>query len=398
MESVVLLSNDKKNLKLVSSICKEYGYIFFYIDSLEEAKKFLLNEKVTVVVMEAGFISSPIAFIQTMRNFGCDASFIYIGDGDRNEVRFFLKNGFYDYLNSDFEKIELATSIEEAIENKYAFEGIRSLAEELEKSNEKLIQRTKELEIEKIHLNEIVDVLKLIDNFVKDLNKSDFEKIPDIIDSYISVRFQDRYYIITKVYEENKEDISVTNIPDKFAKFDTLFKGIDLKRLGNNESRGKVKLKLDKEYFFLVYPIWYEDNYFGSILIEGNMIEEYDDFYLTLISEHLALNVFNKKLLIDLQEAKDKLLETERQKTLLNLAVSLNHIINNNLLGISLNFEYIKKFCNDDNELHKSFDIIEKNIDTIKKVVEKLQKVKDIKTEEYLPGINMLKLSEESEN
>ncbi|MGA1847164.1 hypothetical protein [Deferribacter abyssi] len=399
MESVVLLSKNKENLRLLSSICKEYNYLYFYIDSVKDAKKFLLNEKITVVVLESGFISSPIAFLQTLRNFGCNASFVYIGNGDRSEVRLFLKNGFYDYLSSDFKKQELVSTIEEAIENKYAFENIRSLAKELEKSNEELIQRTKELEIEKIHLKEIINILKLIDNFVRDLNKSDFEKISDVIDSYISVRFQDKFYIITKYYDESGEDISVTNIPDKLANFDALFKSINLKRLSNVESKGKIVIELDKEYHFLVYPIWYKEEYFGSILIEDYMIAEYDDFYLTLISEHLALYIFNRKLLIDLQETRDKLLETERQKMLLNLAVSLNHIINNNLLGISLNFEYIKKFCSsDNNELNRSFDIIEKNIDTIKKVVEKLQKVKDFKTEEYLPGIKMLKLNEENEN
>lgn len=385
---VLLLSSDKKLLKRLHDICTKNNYYFFYVDNLNEARNFLLNEDVSVCFITREIINNPVSCILTLRNFGCNSSFIFIGDVTKDEIRFFLKNGFYDCLSYDEEDIVIQSIIEEAVENKLSFENVRALAKNLEESNNQLLNKTRELEVEKKHLNDVIDALKLINNFIKEVNNVKLDDLESIVSSYIEQQVYDKFYFVVKNFNNTKE-ICITNIQSGKS---LLNEALDKLFIENNyDKKLEFSLKLDnKEISVICFPLYYNKNYFGHICVEKSL-KNHEMLYIELLSEHLSIHIYNRSVMLQLKEAQAQIAENEKMKAIFAMAVSLNHTINNNLLGISLNFEYIKRFCNDE-KLLKSFEIIETNIKNISDIVKKLQEVKSIDYQEYLDGIKMLKL------
>ncbi|MGA1862335.1 hypothetical protein OWM07_05590 [Deferribacter thermophilus] len=390
---VLLISQNRDLLKRLHSVCNKNNYYFFNLDSLSDAKRFLLREDITVCFLTEELIENPISFISSLRECGCNTSFIYLGQISKDEIRVYLKGGFFDCVEVESDENELSEIIIEAIENKISYEKIRALANSLTEANNKLLSKTKELEVEKKHLSEVIDILKLVNHFIKEINHLDLNNLNEAVKRFLDKRIKSSYFFVLK-YFENKKEICATNIPENIIDFKEILNNVIFFKKCNKEFNYNFKLD-DKNVEFTCFPLYFNQNYYGHICVDSKL-QEHDKLYVELLAEHLSMKIYNQMIIEKLKEAQDKIAENEKLKAIFALAVSLNHIINNNLLGISLSVEYLKKFCNDEN-LSKSFEIIDKNIKNISDVVKKLQEVKSIDYQEYLDGIKMIKFDEEKD-
>jgi len=86
-------------------------------------------------------------------------------------------------------------------------------------------------------------------------------------------------------------------------------------------------------------------------------------------------------------------------ETLAQIAVSVNHEINNPLCSISANAEMLRTTIdsNDDMVLRK-IDIILKEVDRIKQVIRKLSNATRVISMEYISGVKMLDLDKSARN
>ncbi|MGA1839861.1 MAG: response regulator [bacterium] len=98
--------------------------------------------------------------------------------------------------------------------------------------------------------------------------------------------------------------------------------------------------------------------------------------------------------LLKLRELQKQLIEARKLETLAQIAVSVNHEINNPLCSISANAEMLKTHINssDDSVLRK-IDIILKEVDRIKQVISKLSNATRVISMEYISGVKMLDLN-----
>lgn len=103
--------------------------------------------------------------------------------------------------------------------------------------------------------------------------------------------------------------------------------------------------------------------------------------------------------LLKLRELQKQLIEARKLETLAQIAVSVNHEINNPLCSISANAEMLKTIINntDDTVLHK-IDIILKEVDRIKQVISKLSNATRVISMEYISGVKMLDLNKSMQN
>jgi len=423
MIPILLLSNNIDEIKTVSKICKNNDLMFIFVNVEEQFRNILLNEKIIVSIVNSSLSKDPKKLIEDLREAGCNTSFIYIGDKSFEQVRTFLKAGFYDYLPHDYKENDLEKSINEAVENVFAFEKIKTLSENLEQTNKDLLKKTQELENEKKNLNSHIETLNKIQKFVKEISiNKDISQIVSITLKYLREKFGDRIIFFTLI-EDFTETIAGTCNINKNAVDNITFDLKDLKAspwatiILEQKSNIYIESPLDDEWYkdskiipffpygFAKYPLISRGKVFGTITIalkEGNKIElEKDETFIFFLSEHAAIAIDNLKLhkeLIDtienLKKTQEQLIEQEKIATLGKFAVSINHEINNPLCSISLNIEILKRnFCDSSNEqVKKILEAIETNIEKISSITNKFNNMKKIVTKEYLPGIEMLDL------
>ncbi|MCB4205161.1 hypothetical protein LF845_09345 [Deferribacterales bacterium Es71-Z0220] len=421
MIPILLLSNNIDEIKTVSKICQKNNLMFIFVDNEEQFRNILLNEKIIVSIVNSSLSKEPKKLIEDLRESGCNTSFIYIGDKSFEKARLLLKAGFYDYLPHDYEVNELESSINEAVENVFAFEKIKSLSENLEQTNKDLVRKTQELENEKKNLSSHIETLSKIQKFVKEISiNKDINQIVSITLKYLNEKFCDRIIFFTLI-EDFTETIAGTCNISKSVVENITFDLKDLKAspwatiILEQKSNIYIEAPLEDEWYreskiipffpygFAKYPLVSRGKVFGTITIAlkaGDKKElENDETFIFFLSEHAAIAIDNLKLhkeLLDtidnLKKTQEQLIEQEKITTLGKLAVSVNHEINNPLCSISLNIEILKRsFCDLNNEqVKKIFEAIEKNIDKISSITNKINNMKKIVTKEYLPGIEML--------
>ncbi|MBN2372270.1 response regulator [bacterium] len=101
------------------------------------------------------------------------------------------------------------------------------------------------------------------------------------------------------------------------------------------------------------------------------------------------------KSLLKMKEMHERLTEARKLETLAQVAVSVNHEINNPLCSISANAEMLKtSIAGADERLIHKVDIILKEVDRIKQVVSKLTNATRVISTEYISGVKMLDLDE----
>lgn len=414
MITVLLLSKDISDIKKVSEICQKHNFLFLFVESKEKFIKILSDEKIVVSVINSTFLSNPLNIVENFRNKDCNTSFIYIGEKSFEKCKNLLKNGFYDYLPFNYSESELENVIIDAVENVFTYERIKSISDDLEKSNKKLIKKTKELQKEKNALKNHIKLLRKMQDFVKNVSTlGDIETLIHLSTNWLGDIFKNRVILFslledTKLVIKNSYNIELDHIEKKvfnlkdFSWADKIFEKKQKMIIKNN------KLFSFLPYGFVKYPLLSRNKVFGTITVSLNKDEEGDlkehEPLIFFVAEYASIAIDNIRLfnnliktIEDLKATRDKLLEKQSVETIAKFAVSVNHEINNPLCSISLNIEILKKMFYDENNeiLCKIFATIEKNIEKITDITAKIQNLKRISTKEYLPGIDMIDLNED---
>lgn len=418
MISILLVSQSIDEARFVSEFCKREKYIFFFIRDIEKAEHFLLNESITVAIVNSDTVDDASNFITFLREKGCNTSLIYLADRSFDQARKLLKMGYYDYLPLDYKSENLFASIDEAVENIFAFEKIKGLTEELENTNKSLMQKTEALENETLQLQGYVEMMTTVDIFVKEVNtEKDLLGVVNVVLCYLKKQFNDHIILFT-IIKEMKEHVAGSYGVDIDSVNNMNWDLRDLNKTPWASSILELKSTVTVEYpledawysksdiitifpyGFVKVPLYTRKNVLGTIMLSmipdlGGLKTE-DEIFLNLITEHAAIAMenmnLNKKLentVVQLKEAQLQITESEQMATMAKFAVSVNHEINNPLCAISLNVELLKR-KNGSLETKPIIEAIEKNIDSINSITNKISNMKRIVTKEYLPGIDMI--------
>ncbi len=423
VSQILLLSNDLSEVKKIYEICKNNRFTFYFFDKIETFLDFLIHEKIDVAIINQCMVDDPVMVINEVRDRDIDSSFIFIGERDADRVRTILKSGYFDYLYYDYDIHDVEQAIVGAIENKNAYENIKMISNDLEKVNQHLLDKAKELEIDRAKLKNIVNKFHLIETFIKDINLlSDVNSVIERLVEYLSREFKSNKIIGTRIdgfleYVVASHGIDIRGLRD----FSWDLKDIKSSPWAESILKGKVKVEvnnpLDNIWYskssisnilpegFVKYPIFYGDDVYGTVIVScedgGCSFSEDKIFFLKQLVDHASIQIYNKNLqekltktIEQLKEYQQQLIEKEKLSTLAKVAVSVNHEINNPLCAISLNAELIKRKYKDDENLQKIVDSILKNVVLINKITNKFANLKKVTFKEYLPGIEMLDLGD----
>lgn len=425
MIPVLLLSNELEEIKTIADVCSRNGFMFIFVDDPDKFKKLLINEDIIVAVINSKLMNNAKFFIDEVRDSGCNSSFIYIGEKSFEMARTLLRSGCYDYLPLSYSEEEIEGSIKDAVENVFAFEKIKSLSEDLENTNKVLIQKKDELENEKKNLNNYIDILQKIHEYVKEIGHShELKFISDVTIKYLSERFPDKIIIFTTI--ENFVERVAGSFNINLESFEDI--SWDLRDLNsapwgdailNHHMKITVEYPLKNiwyekssivsffPYGFVKYPLVWRNKVFGTITVsyspDDKPVFENGELFMYLLGEHASIALDNGLLnyelvsaLNELKKTQGQLLENEKIATMGKLAVSINHEINNPLCAIALNIELLKRHLKDNNDpsLEKILDVMEKNVEKINSITTKITHMRKIVTKEYLPGIEMIDFNE----
>jgi len=417
------LSNDLSEIKKIYEICKEYRFSFYFFDKIGSFKDFIIQERIDVAIINQKLVGDPFLLIDQLRDDDVDTSFIFIGEKDSDLIRKIMKKGYFDYLYYDYSTDDIRQSILDSIENKKAYENIKMISYDLERVNQNLIDKAKELEKDREKLKHIINRFQLIETFIRDINLiSDVNSIIERLVDYIAKEFKDNKIIGTRIEDYLEYVVASYGIDIKVLRdYSWDLKDIKASPWAESILKGKVRVEvenpLDNIWYskstianilpegFIKYPIFYGDYVYGTVIVSHDKGREMssDDklFYLKQLVEHASIQIYNKILrdkltntIEQLKEYQQQLIEKEKLSTLAKVAVSVNHEINNPLCAISLNAELLKRKYKDDENLQKIVDAILKNVTLINKITNKFANLKKVTFKEYLPGIEMLDLDD----
>lgn len=425
MIPILLLSDNLEEIKMLADICKKNGFMFIFVNEVDRFKSLLINENIVVAIINSKLMDNVDVFIEKVRDAGCNSSFIYVGEESFNMARKLLKSGCYDYLTVNYSKDEMEASIKDSVENVFTFEKIKSLSEDLENTNKDLLQKTDELQKEKKNLNNYIDILQKIHEYVKDIGHSrELKFIVDVTIRYLSERFSNRVIVFTIIQDFVENVVGAFNISiDSFKGISWDLKNLNISPWGDSLLNQKMKITVEYPlknvwyekssivsffpYGFIKYPLVSRNKVLGTITISYNpgekLYQENEELFIYLLSEHASIALdnllLNEELLSALEKLKntqEQLLENEKIQTMAKFAVSINHEINNPLCAISLNIELLKRYLKDktDANLERIIDAMEKNVEKINSITKKISNMRKIVTKEYLPGIEMIDFNE----
>lgn len=156
------------------------------------------------------------------------------------------------------------------------------------------------------------------------------------------------------------------------------------------------------EYPFLVIPLLVENDFIGMVIFVGGREDSFiekDVKLLTIICDQIAIsiersiyqkelenkNLALKRAHLELEEIHKKIVSEERLAAVKNLAVSINHEINNPLSVITGNSEYILYSFKDlDPKIAERLKIIESEALKISQINHRLLDIQYLVTEPYL--------------
>jgi response regulator RpfG family c-di-GMP phosphodiesterase len=101
-----------------------------------------------------------------------------------------------------------------------------------------------------------------------------------------------------------------------------------------------------------------------------------------------------KKLYDELKATREKLTEAERLAALGEMAITLNHEINNPLQGILLAAENMLGDLAEGNISKDDIDVVLENCERIRGVLKQITNIKRIRSEPYIGSLDMLDLNE----
>jgi K+-sensing histidine kinase KdpD len=160
--------------------------------------------------------------------------------------------------------------------------------------------------------------------------------------------------------------------------------------------------KFYKEYFkenTLLLPLVIKEKFLGLIAATfgsaSGKLSKSEITLLTAFAEQTALALENAQLYWDVIKAREELVNQEKKTLLGQIALSLNHEINNPLSIISMEAQLLqKRMTKKESKVEARLANIENNIERIKVILETISSL-DINgqmTEEYIDGRQMLNL------
>ncbi len=154
---------------------------------------------------------------------------------------------------------------------------------------------------------------------------------------------------------------------------------------------------------FVKAPIAAKGQIIGTIMgyRSKGKTSERDLRLLQIFTEYAAIAIENGRLYYDviksegaLRQAQNQLIEAERMAVIGQVAVSINHEINNPLSNISLIAQTVLKDPEKkEPELAALLQEIETNVERIRRVARKISELKNVTPTEYLPDQLMINLS-----
>lgn len=160
-----------------------------------------------------------------------------------------------------------------------------------------------------------------------------------------------------------------------------------------------------KEIFtgvFVKAPMVVKDQIIGTIMgsRSASALDERDLRLLQIFVEYAAIALENGRLYYDvirseqeLKKAQEQLLAAEKLAVIGQLAISINHEINNPLCNISLINQILKhELARKAPELLKRLDGIDESVERIQRVAERVAHIKSTDPTEYLPNQLMIDL------
>ncbi len=157
-----------------------------------------------------------------------------------------------------------------------------------------------------------------------------------------------------------------------------------------------------KHYFrehTLLFPLTIKGHFFGLIAAsspaESRSLSKNEISLLTAFSEQAAVALENAQLYRDVIKAREKLVKQEKKTLLGQIAVSLNHEINNPLSIISMEAQLLQqRAANKEGKMEARLHNIENNIERIKTILETISSlnIEEHIATDYINGKQMLNL------
>ena len=147
-------------------------------------------------------------------------------------------------------------------------------------------------------------------------------------------------------------------------------------------------------------PLVHGRKVFGAIigLQEGRRTVVAEDLFLEALSAALSLNVIAGGLSGDAELGSEKI-ETERMGAIVETAVTVNHEINNPLTAILGNIQLLLLRHDElDPRVAEKLRIVEQSALKIRDVTQKLLRITNSKSVEYVGGTSMLKLPDDEDS
>ncbi len=153
---------------------------------------------------------------------------------------------------------------------------------------------------------------------------------------------------------------------------------------------------------FVKAPMIAKDEIIGTIMVSrlGRPISDRDLRLLRILVEYAAIAVENGRLYYDvirsqdeLQRTQEQLVDAERLAAIGQLAVSINHEINNPLCTINMSAQLLRiELAQRSPESLSRLDGIEQAVQRILNVTQKVSKMSKLRSTEYLPNQMMIDL------
>ncbi len=153
----------------------------------------------------------------------------------------------------------------------------------------------------------------------------------------------------------------------------------------------------EQPYQSFTLPLRHGDKVFGAVigLAAGSVRLVGEDLFLEALSAAMSLNALVDGLARDVTLARD-VIDKERLGAIIEIAVTVNHEVNNPLTAILGNVQLLLLKRNDlDPELQTKLKTIEVSAMKIKDVTQKLLRLTSARSVKYTEGTSMLDLSDE---
>lgn len=418
---LLLIDSDESYLDLLVGYLQNSYSMVVPLTGLVKAYELLLETSFDVIIYSVSIDKSDnLAVLNNFRSHKSYPSIIaYSEIPCVSSVIEILKNGAFDYLVKPFSQERLLQSVNIGIENRKSFFEIINMNKELMKNKEQIEQEKEDLNKKNSELQTLTNITKAM---TATLNLDTI--LYRIISGIHNIFKFDRIFISLIDYEKKLEEAKVAmglsdNIYDETIK-ELLWDITDTKNnpwvdeLINEKKVVRVLNPLESELYkntkiakyhpttFIKVPLIAKGHVIGSLTIDN--LESNRDILdneietVNVFADHAGIAIENAKLYENLISAHDqlkdmqgKIIESERLTAVSEIAVSVNHEINNPLCSISLGLEILKReLVASSDTVKEKLVMIDKDIDRIKEIISKLANIQSLETTKYADDIRMI--------